>query len=149
MDYSFVSQLLADDDTSSSVLSYVFLGIIVVLIIALIVWSYVSNKKKQKKYSETIEAVKPGSKVKTIGGIVGEVVEVNAEEGTFVLRTGDSAGNYSYMKFDKQAIYQTDAAPVPDEKNSKGKKNSKEKEEKAPEEEAPAEEAAESEKEEK
>ena len=125
MDYSFVPQLLADDDTSSSVLSYVFLAIIVVLIIALIVWSYVSNKKKQKKYSETIEAVKPGSKVKTIGGIVGEVVEVNAEEGTFVLRTGDSEGNCSYMKFDKQAIYQTDAQPAPEEKDSKGKKGSK------------------------
>ena len=56
-------------------------------------------------------AIRPGSKVKTIGGIVGEVVEVNDEEGTFVLRTGDSAGNVSFMKFDKQAIYQTDAKP--------------------------------------
>ena len=38
-------------------------------------------------------------------------MEVNDEENTFVLRTGDSEGNYSYMKFDKQAIYQTDAKP--------------------------------------
>ena len=41
------------------------------------------------------------------------MVEVNDEEGTFVLRTGDSEGNCSYMKFDKQAIYQTDAKAEP------------------------------------
>ena len=52
----------------------------------------------------------------TIGGVMGEVVEVNTEEGTFVLRTGTSdEANCSYMKFDKQAIYQTDAKPEPAE----------------------------------
>ena len=60
-----------------------------------------------------MNAIKPGNKVKTIGGIIGEVVEVNEEEGTFVLRTGDANGNCSFMKFDKQAIYQTDAKPEP------------------------------------
>ena len=87
--------------------------IIVVLLVAFFVWSFISQRKKQKNFNETIAAVRPGSKVKTIGGIVGTVVEVDDEEGTFVLRTGDSAGNESYMKFDKQAIYQTDAKPEP------------------------------------
>ena len=87
--------------------------IIVVLLVAFFVWSFISQRKKQKNFNETIAAVRPGSKVKTIGGIVGTVVEVDDEEGTFVLRTGDSTGNESYMKFDKQAIYQTDAKPEP------------------------------------
>lgn len=91
--------------------SYIPIIIIVVLLVAFFVWSFVSQKKKQKDFAATISAVKPGNKVKTIGGIVGEVVEVNDAEGTFVLKTGDSEGNYSYMKFDKQAIYQTDAKP--------------------------------------
>ena len=43
---------------------------------------------------------------------MGEVVEVNDADNTFVLRTGDSEGNYSYMRFDKQAIYQTMDAPA-------------------------------------
>ena len=89
--------------------------IIVVLLVAFFVWSFISQRKKQKNFNETIAAVRPGSKVKTIGGIVGTVVEVDDEEGTFVLRTGDSAGNESYMKFDKQAIYQTDAKPETEE----------------------------------
>ncbi len=56
-----------------------------------------------------LDAIKPGSKVKTIGGICGVVVEVNAEENTFVLETGTEASGKSYIKFDKQAVYQTDA----------------------------------------
>ena len=93
--------------------SWVFLGIIVAAIIALLVWSFISNKKRRKNIEDTINAIKPGNKVKTVGGIIGEVVEVNDEEGTFVLRTGDSFGNSCFMKFDKQAIYQTDAKPEP------------------------------------
>ena len=93
--------------------SWLFLGIIIAAIIALLVWSFLSNRKRRKNFEETVNAIKPGNKVKTIGGIIGEVVEVNEEEGTFVLRTGDANGNCSFMKFDKLAIYQTDAKPEP------------------------------------
>ncbi len=97
---------------ASNATSWVFIGIILVALVAFFVWSTISQKKKQKEFNRTIDAVKPGSKVKTIGGVCGEVVEVNDEENTFVLKTGTSDGNsVSYMKFDKQAIYQTDAKP--------------------------------------
>ena len=104
--------LLAEGDTTPWT-SYIPIIIIVLLLVAFFVWSFISQKKKQKAFNDTVNAVRPGSKVKTIGGIVGEVVEVDDAEGTFVLKTGDSEGNYSYMKFDKQAIYQTDAKPEP------------------------------------
>ena len=81
--------------------SYIPIIIIVLLLVAFFVWSFISQRKKQKAFNDTVNAVRPGSKVKTIGGIVGEVVEVDDAEGTFVLKTGDSEGNYSYMKFDK------------------------------------------------
>lgn len=106
--------LLAEEaQNTSSFMDYLWIIVIIVVLVAFFVWSFISQKKKQKAFNETINAIKPGSKVKTIGGIVGEVVEINDEEGTFVLKTGDSEGNYSYMKFDKQAIYQTDAKPEP------------------------------------
>ena len=106
--------LLADEtQNTSSFMDYLWIIVIIVVLVAFFVWSFISQKKKQKAFNETLNAIKPGSKVKTIGGIVGEVVEINDEEGTFVLKTGDSEGNYSYMKFDKQAIYQTDAKPEP------------------------------------
>ncbi len=103
----------AADGQGQSPWTWVFLGVIIAAIIALLVWSFISNRKRRKNMEETINAIKPGNKVKTIGGIIGEVVEVNEEEGTFVLRTGDEYGNCSFMKFDKQAIYQTDAKPEP------------------------------------
>ena len=59
--------------------SWVFLGVIVAAIIALLVWSFISNKKRRKNIEETINAIKPGNKVKTVGGIIGEVIEVNEE----------------------------------------------------------------------
>lgn len=105
--------LLAEGDTTTPWTSYIPIIIIVLLLVAFFVWSFISQRKKQKAFNDTVNAVRPGSKVKTIGGIVGEVVEVDDAEGTFVLKTGDSEGNYSYMKFDKQAIYQTDAKPEP------------------------------------
>jgi RNA binding exosome subunit len=54
--------------------------------------------------------------VKTIGGICGIVVEVNPEDNTFVLETGTEASGKSYLKFDKQAVYQTDATVKKTEK---------------------------------
>ena len=83
----------------------VFICVIVALLVAFFVWSFISNKKKQKNFNDTINAVKPGSKVKTIGGVCGEVVEIDDEESTFVLKTGTSGGGGGhYLKFVKQAV---------------------------------------------
>lgn len=112
--------LLAEQaENNTSWTSYIPIIIIVLLLVAFFVWSFLSQKKKQKAFNDTVNAIRPGSKVKTIGGVVGEVVEVDDAEGTFVLKTGDSEGNCSYMKFDKQAIYQTDAKPAEPAKEEK------------------------------
>ena len=100
----------AAETTSGGWMQWVPIIIIVALLVAYLVWAFLSQRKKQKYYNDVINAVRPGNKVVTRGGVIGEVVEVDDEEGTFVLRTG-SEGNYSYIKFDKQAIYQTDAKP--------------------------------------
>ena len=81
--------------------------IIIIAFVALIAFNYFSNKKRTEqaeKEKEKRNAIKPGFIVTTIGAIVGTVVEVNDEENTFVLKTG-SEENYSFIKFDKLAIY--------------------------------------------
>lgn len=88
---------------------WIFFGVIVVLLVAWLIWSTRRSKKKQQEAQDLINAVKPGNKVKTIGGVCGIVVEVDDEENTFVLETGSESSGKCYMKFDKQAIYQTDA----------------------------------------
>lgn len=99
------------------------IGLVLVLIVFFVL-SNRSNKKRQQETQQMLDAVQPGNKVKTIGGICGIVVEVNPDENTFVLETGTEASGKSYLKFDKQAIYQTDAtakktekAELPEEKS--------------------------------
>lgn len=101
--------LLADSGSGNKWLSTVFIILIVAAFVAMMIFNSRSQKKRQQESQKMLDAIKPGSKVKTIGGICGVVVEVNAEENTFVLETGTEASGKSYIKFDKQAVYQTDA----------------------------------------
>ncbi len=86
--------------------SYLMIGVLLVAIIGLFIWSSYSNKKKQKEAQEVVNNLKVGDRVKTIGGVCGFVAEINNAENTFVLKTGMN-GHDSYVKFDKGAIYQT------------------------------------------
>ena len=140
-----LTYLLAENAEGGGWTSYIWIIVLLVLLVAFFVWSFLSQRKKQKAYAEQINAVKPGCKIKTIGGIVGEVVEVNDADGTFVLKTGDSEGNYSYMRFDRQAIYQTLSAAAAE---TPAAQSEPAQEEQAPAEEAQQEEAAEEKKDE-
>ena len=89
--------------------TYIILGVLIVAIIVMFVFSSKRRKKQEEEAKNLIDSVKPGNKVKTIGGICGIVVEVDSEENTFVLETGSEQSGKCFIKFDKQAIYQTDA----------------------------------------
>ena len=78
-------------------------------VIGLMVYSSSKQKKRQQETMAMLDAIRPGNKVKTIGGICGVVVEVCPDDNTFILETGSEASGKSYIKFDKQAVYQTDA----------------------------------------
>ena len=112
--------LLEGSSGKSGPLPMILFGVIIVGMIALLIWQSVSGKKKQKEAQNMISNLKKGDRVKTIGGICGFVYEINNDENTFVLETG-ADDNKSYVKFDKQAIYQTapaqgNAVPVKEEK---------------------------------
>ncbi len=124
---------------SSQVFTYVILAVLVVAIIVMFVFSSRRRKKQEQDAQDLINAVKPGNKVKTIGGICGMVVEVDDEENTFVLETGTEQSGKCFIKFDKQAIYQTDA--VVEKAEVKEEAPAANPFEESKEEEAPAEEA--------
>ena len=86
----------------------IMIGIFALVIIVFMVFSKRSQKKRQQEAMDTLNALQPGNKVKTIGGICGLVVEV-CDDNTFVMETGTEASGKSYLKLDKQAVYQTDA----------------------------------------
>ena len=89
--------------------SFVILGVLIVAIVVMFIFSGRRRKKQEQEAKNLIESVKPGNKVTTIGGICGIVVEVDATENTFVLETGTELSGKCFIKFDRQAIYQTDA----------------------------------------
>ena len=128
-------QLLTDAATTNPWPTYLLMGGLVIVIIVFMILSRRSQKKKQQEQMDMLNAIQPGNKVKTIGGICGVVVEVCPEDNTFVLETGTEASGKSYIKFDKQAVYQTDAVVKKEEAPAKT--------EEAPQEEAPVEAAAE------
>ena len=106
------SALLSDTTNNTNDggwITWVILAVFIVIIVVFFVFSSRRNKKKQQEAQQLMDAVKPGNKVKTIGGVCGIVVEVDPEENTFVLETVSETSGKCYMKFDKQAIYQTDA----------------------------------------
>ena len=108
-----ISSLLVE---SSTIFTYVILGVMIVAIVVMFIFSGKRRKKQEEEAKKLIDSVKPGNKVKTIGGICGIVVEVDNEENTFVLETGTEQSGKCFIKFDRQAIYQTDAVADKDEK---------------------------------
>ena len=120
---------------------YILLGVILVLLVVWLLFSGRKNKQRQKEYVEQLDAIAPGNKVKTAGGICGIVVEV-CDDNTVIIETGSEQSGKSYIKMDKELIAQTDAkgptqiAREQAEAARKAEKEAKNAEKKAP---APAE----------
>ncbi len=95
----------AGGDWTGTIMLVVLIGLMVVFMVI----SRRSQKKRQDEQMKTLNAIQPGNKVKTIGGICGIVVEICDDDNTLVVETGTEKTGKSYIKFDKQAIYQTDA----------------------------------------
>ncbi|MBR2337415.1 MAG: preprotein translocase subunit YajC [Clostridia bacterium] len=91
---------------------WVVLGVLLVFII---ISNAMNNKKRRAQMEaerEKRNAIKPGFKVTTIGGILGTVVEVDDEANSFVLQTGTEE-NPCFLKFDKVAIYNSEDPNAP------------------------------------
>ncbi len=88
--------------------SVVLLIMVVLMIVALLVMPMITNKKRKKQIEELHSSICVGDTVKTVGGIVGKVIqitEVSPVDKEFVLETGVD-GRKSTMVFDFNAVYQ-------------------------------------------
>ena len=118
--YNLLSESVADSSSSGTPQanpwgSYIMMGVLFAIIIVFMVMNRQNQKKRQQETMNMLNAIQPGNKVKTIGGICGVVVEVCPEDNTFIMETGSEASGKSYIKFDKQAVYQTDATAKKEE----------------------------------
>ncbi len=83
--------------------SWVMLLIFGLLLVALIVPSFLRNKKERKAYEEKMAQMDIGAKVKTIGLIVGEIVDM--DDSTVTIKTG-TKDNFSFVTVEKRAVYE-------------------------------------------
>ena len=94
--------------TDNGMGSLLMMGILVIVFIAFSIFNRRSQKKRQEEAQKQLDAIRPGTKVKTIGGIMGVVVEL-CDDNAFILETGSEKSGKCYIKFDKQSVYQSDA----------------------------------------
>lgn len=87
---------------------FIVLGVLLVL---MIVMSIVPQKKRQKKAQEMMNSIKVGTAIKTIGGFVGVITQINNNDNTFVIDISANADGSNIVKIDKSAVY-TVLSPV-------------------------------------
>lgn len=96
---------LCADSTSqgSSIVIYIILA---VMLIAMLILPYFTNKKRNQQYMDMLSSIHVGDLVKTAGGIIGRVTKITdkGEIKTVILETG-SKTEKSYMEFDMTSIY--------------------------------------------
>ena len=102
--YNFLTET---DTPTKTWESYVLMGALLAIIIVFMFLNRQTQKKRQQETMDMLNAIKPGNKVKTIGGICGVVVEVCPEDNTLVLETGSETAGKSYVKVDRRAVFQT------------------------------------------
>lgn len=79
----------------------IFIGLLLVFMVVMFIVPQRRNKKKAK---EMMDSLAVGSKVTTIGGMVGEIIEIDPADGSVIIETGD-ASSKTRMKFIRNAIY--------------------------------------------
>lgn len=88
--------------SNNSWLIFVILG---GLLVFMLVFSFISNKKREKQGAEMQSLIKVGAKVKTIGGFVGTIERIDDEKGLLTLNIG-TEDSPTYVVIDRSCIYQ-------------------------------------------
>ena len=96
------SLILAAEETtknSNGWIMYVVIGVVLVLMIVLTI---VPQKKRQKEQQNMMNSLCVGTKLMTVGGIVGKITQVNADN-TLIVNVGTEA-NPTLIVIDKKAV---------------------------------------------
>ena len=103
--FNLLDAATSPDQPPTTEINWPFLLICCAAIVILMFVSSRQKKKQQEAANQKLNNIKIGDQVKTIGLIYGEIVEIDTDMETFVIKTGTDACP-SYVKVDKMAIYQ-------------------------------------------
>lgn len=109
--------LAAAEGEQSFFSKYGMIIVLGVLMVLMVVMSIVPQKKRQKKAQEMMSSIKVGTAIKTIGGFVGVITQINNNDNTFIVDISANADGSNMVKIDKSAVY-TVLSPVVDNGNA-------------------------------
>ena len=81
----------------------VMLVVLAVLMVGMFAMSIIPQRKRQKKAQEMMNGITVGTKIKTIGGFVGEVKKITND--AFVLDISANNDGSTLVMIDKSAVY--------------------------------------------
>ena len=92
------------------------LVILGVLIVFMILMSVIPNRKRQKKAQEMMNSIRVGSKIKTIGGFIGEIKAINNDRNEFIVDLSANGDGSLLATIDRAAVYTVlnPATPAPE-----------------------------------
>lgn len=101
--------LLTDSDAApkTDYTTWIILGVIAVLVVGMLIVNMFNRNKRNKESDFDKKFLRPGDKIKTIGGIVGTITEINVVSDTekeMVIESG-SGDNKTTMTLDVNAVY--------------------------------------------
>lgn len=114
---------------ASKASSFVLLGLLVCMIVGMLIFPSIGQKKRNQEYQTMLDNLKVGDKVQTIGGVVGRIAKISEKDGvkTMFLETGDK-NNKMTIEFNVNAI--AGIVVAPENKETKAETAVEEKEEK-------------------
>lgn len=104
MEVSMFNAMLANFD-----FTWVFVGVLVLLFVVMIFMQTKRRKAVVAQQEQMIDRLRPGMRVKTVGGVIGRIREIREEGGglkTAMLET-EFNGKTNFALYDIQAIYMT------------------------------------------
>lgn len=109
------SLILAAEETAKNKNGWIMCVVIGVVLVLMIVLTIVPQKKRQKEQQNMMNSLCVGTKLMTVGGIVGKITQVNADN-TLIVNVGTEA-NPTLIVIDKKAVgyvLEKVAAPAPE-----------------------------------
>ena len=92
---------------SGNLTFYITLGVIIGIFVVMIMMQSRRRKAAQAEYMGMIDQLKVGTRVKTVGGVIGRIVEIREEAPAFktvLIETGSDKSK-TLVLYDLQAIY--------------------------------------------
>ena len=103
--FNLLAETSANTTANNNQVSIWVYVVLIGLVVLMLVLPMITQKKKNKEYSQMLESLSVGDTVKTIGGVIGRVTKIQERNGqkTLILETGVKNAKTT-MEFDVNAV---------------------------------------------